>query len=149
MSCQQLRQPPYGVHLRVCALGAHLALHLLSSEDSGEGTAIAFLFPILNEQGDEVVLTGFLFLLGQFHSLLVGSVLLVVGEHIDDIGHRHLEDYVHTAFQVKTQANLHLTALLQRVDAHIHLLVVDLEAAHEHQKHCDYFYNSFVLHFDF
>ena len=101
----------------------------------------------------------------------------MVGENVDDIRHGHFKNNVHTAFQVKTEANFHLTALFERVDSKIDLLVVDrieilltslfahgssltfvmacderegkVEAANEYQQQCDKLYNSFVLHFGF
>ena len=43
----------------------------------------------------------------------------MVGQHVDDVGHRNLKDNVHTAFEVETQTNLCLHALLIRVDAKV------------------------------
>ena len=70
------------------------------------------LFVTLDKEADEVLLARFLFLLGFLHRLCESRISLVVGEHGDNIGHRHLKNNVHTTLEVKTQANLHLTALL-------------------------------------
>ena len=75
------------LHLGVGTASAHLALHLLSSKDGSQGTTIGVLLPILDKQGDEITLTGFLFLLSLFHRLLVGSICLVVSQYIDYIGY--------------------------------------------------------------
>ena len=70
------------------------------------------LFVTLDEKADEVLLACLFFLLGFLHRLCEGSICLVVGKHGDNVGHRHLKNNVHTTLEVKTQANLHLTALL-------------------------------------
>ena len=72
----------------------------------------SILFITLDKEANEVLLTCFLFLLGLLHRLGESRISLVVGKHGDNIGHRHLKNNVHTALEVKTQANLHLTALL-------------------------------------
>ena len=72
----------------------------------------SILFITLDKEANEVLLTCFLFLLGLLHRLGESRISLVVGKHGDNIRHRHLKNYVHTTLKVKTQANLHLTALL-------------------------------------
>ena len=98
----------------------------------------------------------------------------MVGQHVDDIGYRNLQNNVHTTFQVQTKTNLHLLALLVRINAEIHFLVLDrieillscffahssclvlevlgyetegqVEAANQQKQYCNCLYNSFVLH---
>ena len=46
-------------------------------------------------------------------------VLFVVGQSLNNIGNRYLQNDVHTALQVKAEADLCLQTLLIRVDAQI------------------------------
>ena len=81
----------------------------------------------VDKQCDEVALAGFLFGLGFLHRLDESCIALVVGECLDDIGHAHFEDDIHAAFEVKTESDACLKALLVRVDAEIlHRILVVL-----------------------
>ena len=126
-----------------------------------------------DEQCDKIFLTCLLFSLCFLHRLNEGSVGLVVSECLDNVGHAHFKDNIHTALEVKAQSDLCLETLLIRVDSEIlhRVLVVLLRyrifqlsglaviifcGKRERQikdackRHEDghYNYNSFVLHVD-
>ena len=105
--------------LLVVALRRNLALQLLCGEDLGEMTVGGVLVECLDEQRDEVVLAGFFLSLGFLHRLHEISVFLVIGEHVNDIGHGDLEDHVHTTLQIKAEADLCLQTVLIRVDSQV------------------------------
>ena len=96
----------------------------------------------------------------------------MVCEHFDNVRNADFEDYIHTAFKVKTESDLSFQAVLVRIDAEIlyRILVVllgnrilnlgslavivaccyrerQVEDACKRQKDGGYNYNSFVLHF--
>ena len=106
----------FGTHgvLNLCirALSAHLALHLLSGKHFSQTVSGSILLVTLDKEAYEVLLACFLFLLGFLHRLGESSISLVVSKHGDNVGHRYLKNHVHTALKVKTQADLHLAALL-------------------------------------
>ena len=52
------------------------------------------------------------------------SLLFVVGQCLDNVRYTYLQNNVHTAFQVQTQANAHLTAFLQCPYIEIDLVVL-------------------------
>ena len=135
----------------------------------------SILLVVLDEERHEVCLTCLFFLLCLLHRLGEGSVGLVVSQHGNNIRHRHLEDYIHTALQVESEADFHFPALLKWISSEIHFLVHDrvevllssllahgsrfvlivacheregkIEYTHQYQNQCDKLYNSFVLHF--
>ena len=137
--------------------------------------ARSVLLVVLDEERHEVSLTCLFFFLCLLHRLGEGCVCLVVGENGDNVWYRHFEDYIHTALQVKSEADLHFSALLKRISAEVHFFVHDrvevflsclfahrcrlvfvvasneregeIEYAHQYQDKCDKLYNSFVLHF--
>ena len=104
-----------GFHLLVGALCVHLSLQLLRSEDGSQGAVGSVAVEGVDEQRDEITLTGFFFLLCFLHGLHKVGISLVVGKHLDDIRHADLEDYIHTALEVQTQTYLRFQALLIRV----------------------------------
>ena len=81
--------------------------------------ARCYLVVSIDEKRNEVLLAGHLFLLGLRHRLLVSSILLVVGQHVDNVGHGNFKYDIHTALQVKAEPDLCLKALLVRVDTQI------------------------------
>ena len=107
------------LHLLIRTLRAHLALELLGGEDLGQAVARCVLVVSVDEERDEVALARLLLLLGLLERLHIGRVGLVVSEHIDDVGYGDLQNDVHTALQVKAEADLCLQTLLIRVDAQI------------------------------
>ena len=135
----------------------------------------SILLVVFHEQGDKVFLTCLLIFSCLIHRFGKGSVSLVVGKCCDNVGHRNLKNHVHTTFQVESETDFHLTALLEGVRTQINLLVLDrievlltcnlahsgslilimachkregeVEYAHKNKHECNKLYNSFVLHF--
>ena len=99
----------------VCALGRNLVAKLLCGKQFGEGTLGSHLLEVFNEQGNKVTLAFGCFLSRLLHGIAEGlvGVFLVVSQSLDYIGHADFEDYIHTALEVKTQADTHFAALLQ------------------------------------
>ena len=60
-------------------------------------------------------------LLNGFEEIWIGRV---VGKRFYDIGNRYFENYVHTSLEVETKTDLHFLALLERVRAEPHFLVL-------------------------
>ena len=112
------------LYLCIGALCAHLALHLLGGKHLCQAMARCILLIILDKERNEVRLTGLFLFLCLLHGFGEGCIFLVVGKYSHHIGHRHLKDNVHTALQVESKSDLHLTALLVGVHAkEIHFLV--------------------------
>ena len=106
-------------HFAVGALGVHLAAQLLGGEELSQVAVGSQLLVVLDKKGNKIALTGLGFLLGLFNGLIEVGVILVVGQCLHHIGHRHFEDDVHATLEVKTQTNSHLAALLECPDPKI------------------------------
>ncbi len=107
------------LHLVVGALRAHLSLELLCGEYLCQTVPRGILLVCLDEERDEVSLAGLLLFLGLLERFHIGGVGLVVGQSVDNVGHGNLQHHVHSALQVKAEADLCLQTLLIRVDAQI------------------------------
>ena len=94
------------LHLAVGAVGSHFAFQLLGGEDGAELVFAGQFLIAFNKQCDKVTLA----LLGLSCCFVYGLIELgifrVVGQCADDIGNRHFQNHVHTAFKVKAQAYL-------------------------------------------
>ena len=109
------------LHLAVRGVG--LLLHALDvAEDLRQAALGSQLLVLLAEGAHEVVLSGL-----AAHHVVDGLVKLLVGivvrKGAQDVGHRDLQCHIHTTLQVKAEAQLFLTNLLEGVVSKVHLLV--------------------------
>ncbi len=116
------------LHFGVGTLWRNLALQLLGGEHLSQLVARSILVIGIDKQRDEITVGSFFFFGSCLsHRLCESHVGLVIGQCLDNIGHGNLKDNVHTAFQVKSETDLSLQALLVRINAQIfHRILVIL-----------------------
>ena len=109
-----------GYYLFVGRLRRNLVFQLEGAEDSREAHIGIDLLVFVVERSDKIVVPGLCSLCGSNSRIEIG-VGVVIRQRFEHIGHRNLQRYIHTAFQVEAQTYFHFTALLIRIIPPIHL----------------------------
>ena len=96
-----------GFHLRVCAVGGDTFFLELEGEETAKLVFTHFLLVETHEDIEEVLGRVFGFSTSFVHDLLHLRVVgVAAGQVLHNVGNRHFENDVHTAFQVETQTDL-------------------------------------------
>ena len=98
-------------HFIVIVVGLHLG-QLAGGKDFSQVVSGGVLPVVLHEEVDEIALSLLLFSAGFLHGFHEGGVFLVASKIFDKVRNGDLQDYVHTAFQVKSETDLCLLTLL-------------------------------------
>ena len=96
-----------GFHLRVCAVGGDTFFLEFKGEETAELVFTHFLLVETHEDIEEVIRRILCFCASFVHDLLHLRVVgVAAGQVLHNVGNRHFENDVHTAFQVETQTDL-------------------------------------------